>query len=52
MLQSDNSAGKPLREAKRGISRIVKCFCERALQCQLSELMRKEIMKVIKKAAL
>jgi len=52
MLQSDNSTGKPLIKAKRGISRIVKCFRERVLQCQLSELVRKEIMKVTKKAAL
>ena len=52
MLQSDNGAGKSLRKAEKGISRIVKCFCERALQWQLSEFVRKEIMKVTKKAAL
>lgn len=52
MLQSDNGTGKPLRKAKIGISRIVKCFHERALQWQLSELMKKEIMKVTEKAAL
>lgn len=52
MLKSDNGTGKPLRKVKMRLFGIVKHFCERALQWQLSGCVKKEIMKAVEKAML
>lgn len=52
ILKSDNSAGKPWEKVKIGLSGVDKYFCRRALWWQLSEHMKKEIMKATEKTVL